>query len=327
MIRSYELRDLEKYEKYAQLFLEIADITADVLSCSPYFSAENWIRSARNVLPQADRRTQDLFEFNARALITTWGRYRQSIAGLLDYSNRQWAEIIRDYALPRWKEFITRHREALASGKAPEPADYWQMEWTWANKKSSPANEREHKADTKIPVPDLKALARTVYGKYSAAELERSIRMPAGKQPVNLASGLVFTGSVEADAGHPYSNLTNGALDATWKAAGNSWPVELTLDLKGDHEIQAVSFTFPQIAGDFPLDYSIQVFHNETWQEIPVQSGSHLIGTVSVPCRCTASAVRLILVPAKGREDLVAELADISVYGDPQIAEEGEAEN
>ena len=217
------------------------------------------------------------------------------------------------------------------------------MEWAWANKKSGPAGTPENEITEKrnnegtkeqdpalhhgMQAPDLKTLARTVYGKYSAAELERSIRMPAGKQPVNLASGLVFTGSVEADAGHPYSNLTNGALDATWKAAGNSWPVELTLDLKGDHEIQAVSFTFPQIAGDFPLDYSIQVFYNEAWEEIPVQSGSHLIGTVSVPCRCTASAVRLILVPAKGREDLVAELADISVYGDPQIAEKGEAEN
>ena len=93
------------------------DILHRILGFCPDFTLENWIQASRNVLAGADEQEKDLFEFNARALITTWGEYQNSEDCLLDYSNRQWAGLTESYCLKRWEDFVRRYRDSLKTGK------------------------------------------------------------------------------------------------------------------------------------------------------------------------------------------------------------------
>ena len=43
-----------------------------------------------------------LYEFNARNQITLWGPDGQ----ILDYGGKQWAGLVEDYYIPRWKMFF-----------------------------------------------------------------------------------------------------------------------------------------------------------------------------------------------------------------------------
>lgn len=157
-------------------------------------------------------------------------------------------------------------------------------------------------------------LAEKVFREYSQTAMERDKAYQAVSEPVNLALGLQVTGSMEADPAYPYANLTDGRLDTVWKAAKVQWPVSLTIDLGRESYISRIEFSMPQVAGDFPLSYSVEVFEKGAWTALPVAERETLLGTISVPCSCIASGVRLSL-REKQPWGLPAELAGFSVYG------------
>ena len=75
-----------------------------------------------------------LFEFNARALITTWAGSRQASddGGLRDYSNKQWAGLTKDFYAPRWARWLKDRTDEL-EGKRVPAIDWFRFEnrWTW----------------------------------------------------------------------------------------------------------------------------------------------------------------------------------------------------
>ena len=309
MMAAYYGRNLELFEKLSGKFLDLIRLEDRILGFCPDFTLENWIQASRSVLAGADEQEKDLFEFNARALITTWGDYQNSEDCLLDYSNRQWAGVTESYCLKRWEDFVRRYTDSLKTGREPEPFAYFPMEWEWANRKT-----REDAPEHATSGDSLKMLAEKVFREYSQTAMERDEAYQAVSEPVNLALGLQVTGSMEADPAYPYANLTDGRLDTVWKAAKVQWPVSLTIDLGRESYISRIEFSMPQVAGDFPLSYSVEVFEKGAWTALPVAERETLLGTIYVPCSCIASGVRLSL-REKQPWGLPAELAGFSVYG------------
>jgi len=137
MTAAFGEKDANKFNGLSGRFLKAIGLMDDMLGISPRFGVGHWIHDARNMLPEMDDFTRDLFEFNARALISTWGG--QENLPLSDYSNRQWSGLTNNLYLKRWEKFIYAHNAVLAGGSPsalPSAMDYFQMEWEWANLKS-----------------------------------------------------------------------------------------------------------------------------------------------------------------------------------------------
>lgn len=83
-----------------------------------------WTEAART-LGNSDAE-KDLYEKNARMLLTTWGDHAQcEQGGLHDYANREWNGLLSSYYYPRWKSFFQHGDTAQAWFN-----DY---EWPFAN--------------------------------------------------------------------------------------------------------------------------------------------------------------------------------------------------
>ena len=68
------------------------------------FKVGNWIQQARNLGSTSEEK--DLYEWNARVQITTWGnRYCADIGKLRDYAHKEWNGLLRDFYYKRWEKY------------------------------------------------------------------------------------------------------------------------------------------------------------------------------------------------------------------------------
>ena len=111
----------------------IADLDL-LLSTHPAFMAGSWLKQAHDAAEEiapGNRQVYELFDHNARLLITTWGPERAANGGgLRDYSNREWGGLIETYYLPRWKQYF---QELQAGNPLPTASDWYKMEEAWAS--------------------------------------------------------------------------------------------------------------------------------------------------------------------------------------------------
>jgi len=97
------------------------------------FLLGRWLAAARrNGITEQE---SDLYEFNARDLITLWG---DKNSPLHEYSNRQWAGLIKGFYKPRWEMFFEGLSKSMVN---KEPFDnkafeskVKDWEWAWVNK-------------------------------------------------------------------------------------------------------------------------------------------------------------------------------------------------
>ncbi len=157
---AYENGDVIEYRKWADKFLQLIHYTDHILSAEKTFLLGTWLEKAKNLAADYDDFTKQLFEFNARAQITTWAGSEQAAnpGGLHDYSNKQWNGLTEDFYGKRWQAWIKKCLDEL-DGKAAEEPDWFRMEnrWTWQTN-IYPAVPAEI---------DLKEAAKTVLKKYS----------------------------------------------------------------------------------------------------------------------------------------------------------------
>lgn len=132
MASAFQSGDLKAFNNYADKFLAIIDDMESVTSTSEYFLLGRWVEQAKALAKNADDFTKDLYEINAKALITTWGSVNQSEIGALhDYSNRQWSGLIGDFYKVRWKRQITAWRNQLEGNEYESNINWFQWEWEW----------------------------------------------------------------------------------------------------------------------------------------------------------------------------------------------------
>jgi hypothetical protein len=170
MIAAYQNKDINGFKLCSDKFLDAAKLMERLLSVGPNFGVGKWINGARSMMPDMDDWTRDLFEFNARALITTWGG--QKNPSLKDYSNRQWSGLTGDLYLMRWKKFIETHSKALTDSGSPAKVNYFSMEWEWANRKSDEGRAYPLMGSGE----NLKTLAQQVYDEFSLTKMDAGLQ-------------------------------------------------------------------------------------------------------------------------------------------------------
>ena len=162
MAAAYNSRDLAAFEKYSETFLEIIDYMETVTATSEYFLLGRWVEQAKALGKNADDFTRELYEFNAKALVTTWGSYNQAESGgLKDYSNRQWAGLIGDFYRVRWERWITARTNELKGESYESSINWFQWEWEWVRSNTVYTNE--------ATPADLEALGHEIIEKFTSA--------------------------------------------------------------------------------------------------------------------------------------------------------------
>lgn len=160
MKAALESKDLIEFMKWSDKFLDIIAFIDDVLANEKEFLLGGWINKAIKLADGFDDFTKRMFEFNARALITTWAGARNAAdkGGLKDYSNKQWAGLTKDFYLMRWKKWIDSCIAQL-SGRGKQDIDWFRTEnrWTWLE--NSYSDEPVHQ--------DLEEIIKKVLDCYS----------------------------------------------------------------------------------------------------------------------------------------------------------------
>ena len=108
MSKAYVDNNYEEYTKVSNKWLS-AILDLDVLlGTREEFLLGNWIESAKK---WADNSSElNLYEWNARNLITLWG---PGTSSLHDYAQKQWSGIMKDFYYTRWKMLIDEVKESM----------------------------------------------------------------------------------------------------------------------------------------------------------------------------------------------------------------------
>ncbi|WP_295670374.1 alpha-N-acetylglucosaminidase [uncultured Mucilaginibacter sp.] len=129
---AYVNKDKEHFKLYSSKFLQLMDDIDALLSTRKDFLLGKWINEARaNGITEQEK---TLYEFNARDIITLWG---DKESGLSEYSNRQWAGLIKGYYQQRWIQFFKKMNTAMETGATFDAANFdkqiKEWEWQWVN--------------------------------------------------------------------------------------------------------------------------------------------------------------------------------------------------
>lgn len=133
---AHQKKDMVKFNQLAAKFITLMDDVDRLLATREDFLLGKWLADARKMgTTSADK---DLYEKNARNLITLWGDKNST---LNEYSCRQWSGLISSFYKPRWAMFFDY---ANQQHKAGAPIDQKAFEntmknweWNWVNQKST----------------------------------------------------------------------------------------------------------------------------------------------------------------------------------------------
>ncbi|OAB45758.1 alpha-N-acetylglucosaminidase [Paenibacillus antarcticus] len=126
---AYRIGDFATFDKESEQFLQLIRMQEQLLSTNKAFMLGPWLEDAKRM--GRNQEEIELFEFNARTLVTLWGP-KESSESLHDYSHREWSGLIGNFYLPRWEMFIESLKDAISEQSVPEPMDWyaWEYEWT-----------------------------------------------------------------------------------------------------------------------------------------------------------------------------------------------------
>lgn len=127
---AYDTKDMAAFKRLKDKFLGLILDQDRLLATNANFTLGRWTQMARGVTDEVGGTTvadKEWMEWNARTQITVWGT-RAAAGGLHDYSNREWAGLLRDFHYARWEKFFT----ALENGTAVPNRDQWfDFEHAW----------------------------------------------------------------------------------------------------------------------------------------------------------------------------------------------------
>lgn len=93
------------FKKDSQLFLDMLLLQDKLLGTRTEFRLGHWTEAARNIGKTPTEK--DIYEWNARVQITTWGnRICADKGGLRDYAHKEWQGLLKDFYYKRWSIYM-----------------------------------------------------------------------------------------------------------------------------------------------------------------------------------------------------------------------------
>lgn len=128
-IADFKSFDKKSFAAHSQEFLNILLAQDRLLGTRSEFRVGRWIEQARNLGTTPEEK--DLYEWNARVQITTWGnRVCANDGGLRDYAHKEWNGLLKDFYYKRWAAYWQTLQDVL-DGKPMVELDYYAMEEPW----------------------------------------------------------------------------------------------------------------------------------------------------------------------------------------------------
>ncbi|MEU9105816.1 alpha-N-acetylglucosaminidase [Streptomyces xanthophaeus] len=156
---AYEAKDLARFRELTAQWNDAERQLDAVTGSDPNFLLGRWLKSARS--GGADRAEQDRYEYDARSVLSVWGRRSTSEGGFLhDYANREWSGLVSELYARRWTAYFDSLEEALVRQAAPRVIDWHAFEEEWARRTTRHPSE---------PSGDPYALAAKIAGWLPAA--------------------------------------------------------------------------------------------------------------------------------------------------------------
>lgn len=151
-IADFKSFDKKSFAAHSQEFLNILLAQDRLLGTRSEFRVGRWIEQARNLGTTPEEK--DLYEWNARVQITTWGnRVCANDGGLRDYAHKEWNGLLKDFYYKRWAAYWQTLQDVL-DGKPMVELDYYAMEEPWT---------LAHNPYTSQPEGDCISVAKEVF--------------------------------------------------------------------------------------------------------------------------------------------------------------------
>jgi len=161
-------RDADRYRAAATELLTTIEDLDTLLATRPEYRLDTWLAEA--VSWASTPAEAELYEANARRILTVWGHSRSE---LHDYSGRHWGGLVGSFYLPRWRRWYEHIERALGTGSPYRAREFeaslieWEERWTTG--RSDRTVERSEMA---TPGPDTAggtlAVVRTLMPRYRA---------------------------------------------------------------------------------------------------------------------------------------------------------------
>ncbi|SEW05953.1 alpha-N-acetylglucosaminidase [Prevotella aff. ruminicola Tc2-24] len=119
-IADYKAFARQGFDKDAQRFLKMLLMQDKLLGTRSEFRLGHWTEAARRCGTTSEEK--ELYEWNARVQITTWGnRYCADTGGLRDYAHKEWQGLLKDFYYVRWKTYFDALMAQMQAQTAPQP--------------------------------------------------------------------------------------------------------------------------------------------------------------------------------------------------------------
>lgn len=120
VIASFKGFSQKEFRRHVEVFILMLRLQDKLLGARSEFRLGHWIEAARRCGETA--KEKDLYEWNARVQITTWGnRYCADTGGLRDYAHKEWNGLLADFYLKRWEVYFNALDNELTMLRKPQP--------------------------------------------------------------------------------------------------------------------------------------------------------------------------------------------------------------
>jgi alpha-N-acetylglucosaminidase len=127
---AYDAKNRPRFEALTQRWLQLMDLQDQLLATNRFFLLGSWLAQVQPWASSPEELAR--LDYDARSLLTTWGDRKASEgASLHDYGNKDWAGLTRDYYRLRWQRYFQSLDEALRTGTAPKPIDWFALGDGW----------------------------------------------------------------------------------------------------------------------------------------------------------------------------------------------------
>jgi alpha-N-acetylglucosaminidase len=158
---SYHERNINRFEASVKEFTTISQKLEKLMATREEFLFGKWIADSRK--HAMDKREAELYEWNARAIITTWGG-----RVLYGYAIKDWSGLYSSYYLPKWLKLFDAMRSEINGGKRLDYEQFMKDIIVWEDNWVSLHEENP----VSVPTGNSVTLAKEIWAEYG----ERMVR-------------------------------------------------------------------------------------------------------------------------------------------------------